>query len=223
MVLGQMLKRDPVYLQWAREVRGRDHFIIVDNGAAEPENERVSFEQIVYYADLIEADEIVLPDILRDMSGTVGLWSSYNAIIQKIPARRRLVIPQGETLEEWYRCLEIAMDMFEFATIGIPKHLERFSFGRRTAVEHILKYYGTRAWNIHLFGVWSDPITEIEQFFPKHERVVRGIDTGAAIAYASHDSLVSSSYHRSLDWEANVNGEMALANFALLREAALGV
>jgi hypothetical protein len=129
MALGQQLQADTWYLQCFRKLRRRGDFIIVDNGAAEPEEERIPFEDIISVANAIRADEIALPDVLRDSDATV--WHTARAA-PAVPYRNRMIIPQGQDLTEWTQCLWDLYNALDgrFATIGVPKLTEAWDGGR---------------------------------------------------------------------------------------------
>jgi hypothetical protein len=194
MALGQWLVIDREYREWYREAHLRGEFIMVDNGAAEPEAERVPFQEIVRVADYIGADEIVMPDVIRDRRETTRMFRSGD-VMGMVPPYKRVLIPQGESLEEWREsCCDILALDHGFATLGIPKHLERFDDGRKQALQMVEQLGMHAFFNIHMFGVWRNPFYEIKGTPPW----VRGIDSGAPIAYAQAGARIDCPDHFSL-------------------------
>lgn len=197
MALGQWLVWHGKYKEWyIKRIRAGD-FVMVDNGAAEPEDERVRFDLIVDACRQIRADEIVLPDVLRDKEATIEATVS-NAVHVAPP--NRVIVPQGSTIDEWVECLKILDDKLEgkYATIGIPKHLELCEGGRIAALNkaplNILDEH-----HIHLFGVLENPHREISNALKAYPWI-RSIDTGAAIAWAQNGRWIGEeTVHYSLD------------------------
>lgn len=201
MALGQALVQSRAYRKYYRRLGRRDRFIIVDNGAAEPEAERVPFSNVRDAAEEIGADEIILPDVIRDCSATLTEISKHEKIIREIPPYRRFVVPQGETIEEWSFCLTEISRMIDFATIGIPKHLERLDDGRRSAVAAVRSMHQFDSCPLHYLGIWENPLQEIRRMC-RQRWPIRGIDSGAPIAYAQKNQPMDISSHVSLEWNA---------------------
>lgn len=214
MVLGQDLVScaDTHNFYANRHLRG--DFIMVDNGAAEPSEERVPFSEIVHAADTVGADEIVMPDVLRDKQGTLELLRDIDTI-RLVHPRQRCLVPQGATLSEWLQCLDYMIEYIPFATIGIPKHLEAIEGGRKCALEQIIRQGYHKHYHVHLLGVWKHPFTEIGQAIETLP-TVRGIDTAAPIAYAQNRSFIRDDVHFSVDWKGSVPFSLALDNIQIL-------
>jgi hypothetical protein len=196
MALGQWLIRDPRYFRWYREAHYHGDFIIVDNGAAEPEEERAAWEQVLDAANQVDADEVVLPDVMKDAEATVR---SVTKTSITVPEKSRCIIPQGTTINEWFWCLRELHETLDgrYATVGIPKHMESVKGGRAgmlASLPPIIAFH----YNIHLFGVYNDPREEIISC-RRAKRTIRGIDTGAPIAWAQNNKWIGEAGHHSLD------------------------
>lgn len=201
MALGQHLATDPKYLTQFERFRKRGDFIIVDNGAAENDGSNVPFRDIVEAARVIRADEIVLPDVLKDKDATLKRSTNPHTL-SMVPPKRRMVVPQGRDWEEWRECLETLTTLARPASIGVPKWLESLPGGRAHALDYI--YNRTRIWmyyNIHLLGIYRKPFSEVQdavQISPD----IRGIDTGAPIAWAQRGVPFNEDFaHHSLQWK----------------------
>lgn len=214
MVLGQDLVNctDTHDFYAGRHLRG--DFVMVDNGAAEPGEERVPFREIVRAADSIEADEIVMPDVLRDRLGTLELLKDTDTL-RLVHPRQRCLVPQGDTWNEWLQCLDYMVEHIPFATIGIPKHLEQLEGGRKYALKHIVQRCYHKHYHVHLLGVWKHPFTEIGQAIETLP-MVRGIDTAAPVAYAQNHSFIRDDEHFSVDWKGTVPFSLTLDNIQIL-------
>jgi hypothetical protein len=212
MVLGQHLLDDPRYRYMYKWRARKGDFIMVDNGAAEGlEPNYENFRKIVDAANHIGADEIVMPDAYMKKDETLALLSNWSTL-NLVEPRRRIVIPQGDSMEEWQECVTAIMRMdFPFATLGIPKHLERFKNGRREALRFVMGNSWHRTHNIHLFGVWKNVEDEVMLARTVYDRI-RGIDSGCAVAYAQAKKHMTCGEHASLDWLQPFNVDEALRN-----------
>lgn len=199
--LGQELVRDPVYRANYKLLASNGVFIIVDNGAAE--HDVPPFGEVVAVADEIGADEIIMPDVLRDKEATLDVFVEH---LDAVPARKRMIVPQGKDWQEWETCLHAMIDICSrFSSIGLPKHLESLPGGRATALRIIKQHRLYNWYHIHMLGAWDNILTEIraaKRVFPG----VRGIDSGIAAALAQ-DSLQLDRHgpRRSLDWNKPIN------------------
>lgn len=187
LVLAQYVRSDPKYVDFYKERHERGDFIMIDNGAAE--DVRLSVHELVAAAKDVGADEIVLPDVLGDKNATLE-QTLHDITRNAVPTRMRAVCPQGESIGEWIECLQIIKDSMEFATICVPKHLERFEGGRRKVLEWLTEHYYHDRYNIHLLGVWGDPFTEMMKLKP-FVSIVRGIDTALPFALAQNSIELS--------------------------------
>jgi hypothetical protein len=180
MFLGQWAVKDAGYMNEIARLHRRGDYILLDNGAAEPEEERVPFPTIVARV-LPYVDEIALPDVLYDTDETIARTLAFAELV---PPRKRMIIPQGHTWDEWFSCLQTLAFMLrgEFRTIGVPKHLERLG-GRAQGLRFLKSRDYTNNFDVHLLGVWGNPHTEIQQAREAFAGV-RGIDTGYPLAAA---------------------------------------
>lgn len=199
MVLGQHLTNDSyftMYSNWRRS----GHFIMVDNGVAEGAN--YPFANIVANANALGADEIVMPDVYRNAEATLQGW--YGTDMKLVPAIKRIMIPQGETLQDWCDCFDALMKSdISFATLGIPKHLDRFKDGRMIALEYVRRKHYSGLMNIHLFGVWRNAKYEIRDALSVCPSV-RGIDSGCVVGYAQNDADLECGQHYGINMDGPV-------------------
>lgn len=219
--LGQWLPFNEEYREYFLAANGYGHFIIVDNGAAEPKEERIPFDDVCKWAAYIGADEVVMPDVLYKAEETIAASTDAYAM-RDVPENKRMVVPQGTDWEEWAWCLVELHHRLEFATIGIPKHLERLPGGRVEAINIIFREGLIKKYNIHLLGCYKDPRTEI---LNAHKRAsfIRGIDTGAAFAYAQNQRILAvATSHYSLENEPAADEMMFKHNVGLLHSWATG-
>ena len=218
MALGQWLVKDEGYKHMVRFHIRNGSFCIVDNGAAEPREERVEFWRIVEEARDIGADEIVMPDTMLNADRTL---EDTKAAMYLVPKKRRMVVPQGQTWEEWQYCLEALFEEVDFASIGLGKFLEKFEGGRVRALQILRDLDYLDQFHIHLLGCGTArPCQELERAVLEYNDI-RGVDTGAAAAWAQNDQLVSETNVRySLTDQNTLSYIHFQINTAMIEEAA---
>jgi len=197
MVLGQELLRSNRYKEWYCAAHERGDFIIVDNGAAE--RDTPPFTKIVDAANAIGADEIIMPDRLGDREATAELLKQHASQVQPT---RRMVVPQGRSVDEWFQSLEELTAIARFTTIGVPKHLEQVPGGRHAVLGRLVLLGYSNMYQIHLLGIGGIPKQEVEAY--SGYTFVRGWDTGAPIAYAQECCRITAPVRHSLDWDKEV-------------------
>jgi len=219
LVLAQYLFDNKKYHQhYVEKVRHGD-FIIVDNGAAEF-GVALPFGDVIEAANMVDADEVCLPDKLKDRDATLQMhYDAYDMI----PSRNRMVVPQGLSPEDFMGCLEDMMEVFDFYSIGIPKHLEGTVGGRTRILDMMARRNYHKMFNVHLLGCYEAPLKEIRAVVKKYPWV-RGIDTAAPFAYAQNNQQVTYSKHLSYDWRKAVeNQRLAVKNIYDLKDACVGM
>ena len=198
---------DPVYKEFYREAHSRGHFIIVDNGAAEL-GASIDIATVTQVADDLGADEIILPDVLDDCAKTLEYTERA---LEFVPVKRRAMCPQGGNWFEWLLCAKKMVD-WGCATLCVAKRYERFPGGRPYALQMIMERGWHKTCNIHLLGCYENPLREIARAYHTFPGI-RGVDTGAAIAYAQAGAdLGDSKIHHSLSWTAPIPPHLARLN-----------
>jgi len=203
-VLAQYLD-DPNYAGMYTILRDAGHFLILDNGAAEF-GKSIDLEKLRAAYDLLQPDEIILPDSLGKGVETMQLT---HAAVHMFPRKKRAVVPQGRNWIEWEMCLNKLVS-YGCATICVPKLYEGYKGGRLKALKIIQKNRFYWDHNIHLLGCYDNPLEEIRRvrdMFPW----VRGIDTAAPIAYAQQGKKIDDPERASLDWD-NPSADHTLIN-----------
>lgn len=219
MALGQKLFQDPDYYNCMWDLALKGHFIIVDNGAAEPEEERESFPNIAHAALELGASEIVLPDVIRSSAKTVEKSLDSN-VLHMVPQHKRFVVPQGASWAEWTYCLDKLVLHAQPATVGVPKWLDGpngLPGGRPRALRIMMSRSTHLKCNIHLLGIAKHSFEEIYQCIKVYPGI-RGIDTGAPVAFAQHKLLLNDDKHFSLDWTTDVDRRILKFNIETLND-----
>ncbi len=163
----------------ARRVK---RFTIIDNQHVTTDlkstGTTVGLGQLLEAALVLEADEVVLPDVLGDASATLRHLNQY-ASNEKLFRYRKMFVPQGKTVMDWIECMRAGVQSHgeKFQTIGIPKSLEQLGSETRTA---LLKYI-PKEYDIHMLGIYA---TFSEMSNGLDWRRVRSWDTSLPIAAA---------------------------------------
>jgi hypothetical protein len=154
---------DVEYVNWFKErgVYNAYHTVILDNGCielGEPD-----MESLVAVANRIEPDIVICPDMLSDSTTTRNLYKEYSDVVRLL-APTMMVVPQGETVEEWVSCAKVllawdnaANDALGRCAIGVPKILDSYPGGREYALAW-LQYYlsDISQYYVHLLGIHED-------------------------------------------------------------------
>jgi hypothetical protein len=209
MALAQKVAEGGDYGHWFKRASKQHCFIILDNGEAE--GEQMPFTEVLKVANSINADEVILPDAMRNAEKTISMISDP-AVLNRVPVKNRMVVLQGSdwTEVDWF-LFELRRLNIQFATLGIPKHLERLNGGRVMALDRVAKYYDLTTINLHLLGIYAKPMLEVSLAldYCKH---IRGVDTAAPIAYAQNNSFIRDNAHFSVQWNKPVTHTQAINN-----------
>lgn len=217
LYLAQYLAKDDEYVERAMNDKRHGHFIILDNGAAEHGVAIVPQDALLAIAQEIGADEIVLPDAQHDKAQTLNL---SRAILQYVPEKNRFIVPQGENWTEWEDCLTTMVD-WGCATIGLPKLLEEYPGGRKTALKIVIDYGFHKTHHIHMLGFFGNPIVEIRSWSQYHD-YIRGVDSAAPFAWAQEGASIETGIHCSYKWGGIFNTGIATKNISTLLDACGG-
>lgn len=178
--------------------------LIVDNGAAEKDEEQVDFYKIAGYAKQANADYVLLPDVLRDGDATYEATKDGSYWVAPYD---RAIVPQGKSWNAWKECLFKMQGFFGesgFSMICLPKLLEDETMypGGRAHALHILTELGIiDRYVIHMLGFYDNPIREIKNVYDYREEIFSW-DSGAAAAYAQKKKSITNINRESLVWNA---------------------
>jgi len=147
LILPDMLK-DPEYYRFYHSVaRG---WKVLDNGAHE-EGTR-SPNELFRIAEILQVDEIVVPDVIGDRGTTLDMAASFEPhAYEANPRYQYMGVVQGSSAGEAWECLRELTDYFPWIkSIGIPQHLCRFDQHIRVEMaETIDQWMGHQ---VHLLG-----------------------------------------------------------------------
>ena len=209
LVLSHLLSDDE-YHRFYADKRTKGDYLILDNSAHE-HRVPATPKQLMQDATLIQAQEIVLPDVPYDGELTLKLvgnaldyWPRYMHLGMMELKPRMMFVPQGATLDEWRTCLfGLVLKVGRFyreypemipphkytPVIGLPaKYEKQFGPGTiRKLLETWLKPNHEEGFAIHLLGcreLWG--LNDLAQEFPW----IRSIDSAKPVVYGRYGILL---------------------------------
>jgi len=150
----------------------------------------VSMDLLWDAANIVNADTIVLPDVLCNAQGTIDTTlKSYEDFMRLKNAvapgnagasRECVIIPQGETMSEWARCLETLTKELKpenIPWVGVPRNITGRIDTTRLNALRIIEGMLPKA-SIHLMGFSNDMG---DDFICSMRPSVVGIDSAAPL------------------------------------------
>lgn len=193
--LCHQIRYQDFYLSKSKE----DDWVILDNGAAE----EVTFgaRHLLTIADMIQADEVVVPDTLFEAEDTIGQALAFGR--QAIPeydstgkSVRYMAVLQGRSWTEFTKCLRAYAEMAPLSyitTIGVPRLMsmvcEDITARARLLQLALDEGYHSKL-EFHCLGSTRDLQEVIEL---SHWPNARGIDTSVPISMALQGLMIDES------------------------------
>lgn len=206
LVLSHLFE-DPRYFSYYQQCRIAGDYLILDNGAHELGVGQMN-ETLLGHARTIQAQEVVLPDVLFDRRGTVERtkamlkWVGKQGWVHYLEAGRPrfMMVPQGSDRAEWSQCLKALLSFWDFYTleypetiqppvIGISKDYDNWRGGLHYLIKHYVEpLYNEREFDVHCLGwpsnLWS--LAKVAREFPW----IRSTDSARPFVYAKHGILL---------------------------------
>ena len=173
MYLTHMVEKYPAYAQVALEAPG---YKILDNSLIELGG-AVDLERVVKAAEIIRADEIILPDVFVSGPATIdAVQFAIKELNRMYPNRswpfKLQAVAQGCDEKEWYECYMALVKNPDVDVIGIPKVLAKMHpQGRPYFVNELCDPFAKPH---HLLGVWYS-LSELAEY--NHPKQIRSCDT----------------------------------------------
>lgn len=185
-----------------------DH-VILDNSVIEL-GTAVDIKVIGKAAEIVKATVIVLPDVLLDCGATIyncrKALEEWPRVLDKTLGDgiyTFMVVPQGNTIEEWIHCAEAFADDTRIGWWGIPRNFNIKGLGsRKLAVDIIQTLDRTHDndRNVHLLG-FSDNV--LDDILSAQHPYVTGIDSAVPIRAASLGLKMSLAFNHKLPSRGN--------------------
>lgn len=209
LVLSHLLD-DPDYLEHYKHERARGAWILLDNSAHE-DGEGADAEKLMYQALSINAQEVVVPDVLDNAEATLErtissleVWnelSQQHHLYDAISNLRFMYVPQGENYEKLVYCLDNLIKVHIYNakqtgyrldfSVGISKDYETFDGGLMKFLdEEISPMHSALAKNgvdvqVHMLG-WGRNLWALKEISKKHP-FLRSTDSAKPFVYALSD------------------------------------
>lgn len=208
LVLSNLLD-NPTYMSHYERQRERGAWILLDNSAHE-DGQGADPEKLIYQALHLNAQEVVVPDVLDDADAT--LESSVNALEiwnnlglkEQISHLRFMYVPQGEDYRSLVYCFDNLIKAHIYNarqqrnrlgfSIGISKDYETFDGGlMRFLDEEVAPMHRAFQKNgidveVHMLG-WGRDLWALNEIAKKHT-FLRSTDSAKPFVYAHSDILL---------------------------------
>ena len=220
MFLTHMVEKYPAYAEAARNAPG---YKILDNSLIELGG-AVDLERVVKAAEIIRADEIILPDVFVSGPATIdAVQFAIKELNRMYPNRswpfKLQAVAQGCDEEEWYECYMELVKKPDVDVIGIPKVLAKMHpQGRPHFVNELCNL---RVKPHHLLGMWYS-LSELVEY--NHPERIRPCDT-VILGYMAKYGMSSVSTRPdgfTLDLEKDVVDYTRIKNDANLADVKVG-
>jgi hypothetical protein len=202
LVLSHMLG-NAAYQTFYTQERREGAYLILDNGAHE-HSYGEPIEDLIQKCALIGAQELVVPDVLFNASGTLESavrsfrwFETHLTQVEDAWYPTLMIVPQGATREDFVMCLDRLLEAFggflaradpyrPRLVIGLSKDYEVFAGGLYSllADEVIPAAKDFRA-HIHLLG-WGRNLWEYRAIINDLGDHLRSMDTAKPYVYAAH-------------------------------------
>ena len=154
-LVGRSSRQSEIYTEFYKRMSDEGKYVLMDNGAAE--NSQLGFEDLISMYELINPTEIVLPDVLCNKDETIERTCNfYSQFKDQISKYKIMVVPQGNSFEEWSMCAYELMQHIPVTTIGVSKFLE-MSTGDKTIRTRACEFLRPYDVEIHLLGCSEGP------------------------------------------------------------------
>ena len=172
MFLTHLVEKYPFYAHLAKNVPG---YKILDNSLIELGG-AVDLDRVLKAAEMICADEIILPDVFQKGPETLEAVADALKKMRELHPNgwpyKLMAVAQGRTVEEWYECYVSLMKNPDVDVIGIPKVLaKKHPQGRPYFVNNMCFLQQKPH---HLLGLWYS-LTELDSYDNLND--IRSCDT----------------------------------------------
>jgi hypothetical protein len=204
LILSNLLD-DPIYMDHYKDQREKGAWLLLDNSAHE-DGQGADPEKLIYQALHLNAQEVVVPDVLDNSEGTLErtiealeVWNGMEDLKDKIDEVRFMYVPQGENYDKLVYCLDNLVKvhvynarqtgrMLDFS-IGISKDYETFPGGLMHFLDKevwpmhsALKRNGVDV-QVHMLG-WGRNLWALREIAKRH-KWLRSTDSAKPFVYAT--------------------------------------
>ncbi len=219
MALAHLVGVDRKYTEFFRARADEGKFVLMDNGVVEGERQNV--KELIRRAHLINATEVILPDVIRNGASTI--IDSHAALNEmENQGFKLMAVPQGNNVAEWEDCAKTMLLWSDrIDSLGISKFVLNADEHARERCLELIKYDVGKL-GVHLLGVWKD-VWEVAKLGRDYS-FVRGVDSGVAYMFAERgENLSANKVDVKIDFDDNnVDRHLLRLNIVVWRRIASG-
>ena len=183
VVASEVLKHDEYALFYMQRKR-RGDWITMDTPAFEGED--ISNGDLFNAITLIQPDEVVLPDVYRDCTGTTDKsWEAYDFLRQLGYDGQFMGVAQGGTWSDYLQCASYFAHSGKITTLGIIEEVEEHFDRTRIEVASILHSRHPNV-QLHFLGA-SEHLRELKD--RNVQKIVRSCDTAKFVVWGLNGIL----------------------------------
>lgn len=192
---------------------------MLDNGAAE--GDLMVPERLLAMAYQVRATELVIPDVIGDLQGTVAKVTEFMGVYNNFQNRppRLMGVVQGHTFQECMELIRFYRQIKYVKTLGIPRWMvNNLHASFRIKLLTLIRQEYKTDFAIHLLGASHAYPDECQSVERAHPGFVRSIDTSLPFTYAQLGLELSPRYNvprqtnfADFEWDA-VDTELAINN-----------
>lgn len=176
------------YVRTVQDLRTKKKFVIMDNGANE--GQQLTNEDLEQRAAYLFADELVLPDVLRESEATYAASMKFlHNRTKQLPSYMGVV--QGRIMSELQALIELYADEPLVTTLGLPRLLVAKAQSIRIDLANWIEQVFPNRFAIHLLGASSKWIRE-PYYAAKYASHIRSIDTSLPYNYGFEGICIDS-------------------------------
>ena len=177
------------YLSFYQDRAAEGKYVILDNSTVEL-GHPVDPAEYLYNAEVMGADEVLLPDYLYDLERTIDEGVAFLKYYTTKDYRCRIMaVPQGRNINQWLDCASIMVQWPEVTRLGISRRYRGMT--RKNAAEglrDLCERYGRPDITIHLLGCHEMP--EHDVFAALQLPYVDGVDSSLPSLFSAHGLIM---------------------------------
>lgn len=199
-------------------------FVVLDNGLAE--GKPATVDELMSYAKAIRAKEVVLPDVMKAASGTIGAVKAFFKGTVSLDYDYMAVV-QGQSQKDFFKCAEEFAKLPFIRTLGIPRHMLTTLNQQAARIDfaHVVNEKYPKRFELHFLGTNPTWVSEVRHT-SKYAPFVRSVDTSMPFNYAIAGELLGinskqitrPNHYFGVDWSHKIDGYLLRSNIQILME-----
>ena len=179
---------------------------------------------LLFAAETVDAQCIVMPDVIQNKAQTLGLVASSMTDLLNITGgeiqQQVMLVPQGSTQNEIMHCIDVMWDLYHTLkpVWGVPRWMSN-EFGSRAPVVDYLNFIaGGRINHIHLLGMSINFEDDIRCTFKDN---VKGIDSANPLVLGQQGHSLLDGWHhgpRGTYWDQTFTTNTTYENVQAIRD-----